>query len=183
MRWKLDWEHRGEPVFSGEFQPDSAQREVIDHHLASSTALLVLGAAGSGKTRTLVHTVAERLTSGVDPASILVLTFGKRAVREFREGLAALVDSALLPTIATFHSLAFTLVMSEGLGGVSVLSGAEEDARIIEIIKGMREDSSELVAAIAHCRESNQSIFPGNSSRDRAVKRFADVRGRSNPLR
>ena len=152
MRWKLDWEYRGEPVFSGEFQPDSAQRQVIDHHLATSTALLVLGAAGSGKTRTLVHAVAERLTSGVDPASILVLTFGKRAVREFREALAALVDSTSLPTIATFHSLAFTLVMSEGVGGVSVLSGAEEDARIIEIINGMREDSSEswppsLVAA------------------------------------
>jgi superfamily I DNA/RNA helicase len=142
MRWELDWEYRAEPVFPGEFRPDSAQRAVIDHHRLSPGSLLVLGAAGSGKTRTLVHAVADRVQSGVDPASILVLTFGKRAVREFREALASVIESVSLPTIATFHSLAFSLAMSEGSGSLSVLSGAEEDARIIEIIKGMREDSS-----------------------------------------
>ncbi len=140
MRWELDWSGRESEAFPGDFTPDSAQKSVISHR---SGALLVLGAAGSGKTRTLVHAVASRMQAGVDPQSILVITFGKRAVREFREGLASITDTAALPTVATFHSLAYSLVsnISSATAGLAVLSGAEEDARIIEIIRGLREDS------------------------------------------
>ncbi len=139
MRWELDWNGRESWAFPGEFIPDPAQRSVIDHR---SGSLSILGAAGSGKTRTLVHAVASRMQAGVDPSTILVLTFGKRAVREFREGLAAITDSAVLPTVGTFHSLAYSLVSTATgtTSGLAVLSGAEEDSRIIEIIRGMRED-------------------------------------------
>ena len=140
MRWELDWNSRESEAFPGEFSPDPAQSAVINH---VSGSLAVLGAAGSGKTRTLIHTVASRMQAGVDPSSILVITFGKRAVREFREGLAAITDTAVLPTVGTFHSLAYSLVAnsSGSTSGLAVLSGAEEDARIIEIIRGLREDS------------------------------------------
>jgi superfamily I DNA/RNA helicase/RecB family exonuclease len=155
MRWELDWSGRESWAFPGEFIPDPAQLSVIEHRAGS---LAILGAAGSGKTRTLIHAVASRMQAGVDPSTILVLTFGKRAVREFREGLAAITDTAVLPTIGTFHSLAYSLVSNAtgATSGLAVLSGAEEDARIIEIIRGLREDSSHdwppAIAAAAETR-------------------------------
>lgn len=161
MRWELDWSGRESEAFPGEFTPDSAQGSVINHQTG---ALLVLGAAGSGKTRTLIQTVAARMQAGVDPRGILVITFGKRAVREFREGLAAITDTAALPTIATFHSLAYSLVShtSGATAGLAVLSGAEEDARIIELIRGLREDSSfdwpPTIAAAAETRSFAREI-------------------------
>lgn len=157
MRWELDWGGRQLPLFSGDYTPDPGQQAVLDHRTGS---LLVIGAAGSGKTRTLVNTVAERIRAGVDPTAILVVTFGKRAVREFREGVAELSESVALPTIGTFHSLAYSLAQSQGL--TSVLSGAEEDARITEIIKGLAEDSRlpwpDSLKAAAHTRSFAREI-------------------------
>ncbi|HSW61425.1 MAG TPA: UvrD-helicase domain-containing protein, partial [bacterium] len=45
-------------------------------------AILVIAGAGSGKTRTIVHRVAYMLQKGIDPQSILLLTFTRRASGE-----------------------------------------------------------------------------------------------------
>ena len=157
MRWELDWSGRRLPHFPGDYTPDPDQQAVLSHRGGS---LLVLGAAGSGKTRTLVTTVAERIRSGIDPTAMLVVTFGKRAVREFREGVAELSESVALPTIGTFHSIAYSLAQAQGQA--QVLSGAEEDARITEIIKGLAEDSQlpwpESLKAAAHTRSFAREI-------------------------
>ncbi len=67
---------------------------------------LVLAGAGSGKTRTLTYRVAWLLDNGVEPESILLLTFTNRAAREM---LARVTDLLPLETRAiwggTFHSI------------------------------------------------------------------------------
>ena len=67
---------------------------------------LVLAGAGSGKTRTLIYRVAWLLDNGVEPESILLLTFTNRAAREMLERVTALLP---LETRAiwggTFHSI------------------------------------------------------------------------------
>ena len=52
---------------------------------------LVIAGAGSGKTRTLVYRVAYLIDSGVDPASILLLTFTRKSAQEMLERVGALI--------------------------------------------------------------------------------------------
>jgi len=46
--------------------------------------LLVIAGAGTGKTSTIAHRVAQLVLSGVDPARLLLLTFTRRAAAEMR---------------------------------------------------------------------------------------------------
>lgn len=137
MRWELEW---GTSPDIAPFTPDPDQMRALEHRAGP---LMLVGAAGSGTTTTLIHSVAQRIHAGVDPRHILVITFGKRAVRECRELLAALTPGSVLPTVGTFHSVAYSLLAhhAEGGQGVSVLSGAEEDARIMDIIRGLHQDA------------------------------------------
>lgn len=66
--------------------------------------VLVLAAAGTGKTRTLTHRVAWLVEQGVNPANILLLTFTNRAAREMLERAEALIGSrAGTMWSGTFH--------------------------------------------------------------------------------
>ncbi len=69
--------------------------------------ILVIAGAGSGKTRTLVYRVARLVETGVDPESILLLTFTRKASQEMLERAAGLADARCrFVSGGTFHSLA-----------------------------------------------------------------------------
>jgi len=144
MRWELDKDLSGPEAIVA----NPAQQSVIN---LDSGRNLVIGSAGSGKTTTLLAAVAKVLGAGVSPAQILILTYGKLAVRDFREKLAGQVNNTVLPYIGTFHALAYSIVMAAPGGNdpdsrelPKLLSGAEEDARIRHLIAGLLEDSSAL---------------------------------------
>lgn len=74
------------------------QRAAARHGLDGETRgpLLVIAGAGSGKTNTLAHRVGCLIASGVDPSSILLLTFSRRAAAEMSrrvEGIVANLGS------------------------------------------------------------------------------------------
>lgn len=70
-----------------------------------SGPLLVIAGAGSGKTRTIVYRVAWLVERGVDPASILLLTFTRRAAEEMINRAAHLLDKRVARVAGgTFHS-------------------------------------------------------------------------------
>ncbi|MFQ3577501.1 MAG: ATP-dependent helicase [Verrucomicrobiia bacterium] len=72
---------------------------------------LVLAGAGSGKTRTLIYRVAYLLENGVDPGSIMLLTFTNKAAKEMVERVTALLPSDVSRIWAgTFHSIGYRML-------------------------------------------------------------------------
>ena len=77
--------------------------------------LLVVAGAGTGKTRTLVYRVAYLVEIGIDPRSILLLTFTRRAAEEMLRRASLLIDNRCDHVAGgTFHSFANTVLRQHG---------------------------------------------------------------------
>lgn len=77
---------------------------------------LVLAGAGTGKTRTLTYRVARLVEDGVDPASILLMTFTRKAASEMLRRSAGLLDGRCERVAGgTFHAFAFGCLRRFGL--------------------------------------------------------------------
>ncbi|SEI11074.1 UvrD-helicase domain-containing protein [Paracoccus alkenifer] len=84
------------------------QREAAQHRGAP---YLLEAGPGTGKTQTLVGRVAGLVDEGIDPRSILVLTFSNKAAGELSERIAGLrPEAASAMWIGTFHAFGLDLV-------------------------------------------------------------------------
>jgi len=101
--------------------------------------VLVIAAAGTGKTRTLTHRVAWLvLERKVDPGQILLLTFTNRAAREMLERAAHLVQSNIASLWGgTFHHAANRMLRQH-----APLLGYGQDFTILD-----EDDSTRLLKA------------------------------------
>ncbi|MER7490694.1 ATP-dependent helicase, partial [Streptomyces sp. NPDC126497] len=117
---------------------DAAQRSVVEH---TTGPLLVLAGPGTGKTTTLVESVAARIARGGDPGRILVLTFSRRAAVGLRDRMALRVGAARAPQATTFHSFCYALIRAHQDSDLFVeplrlLSGPEQDVTVRELLAG-----------------------------------------------
>ncbi|WP_372454315.1 ATP-dependent helicase [Streptomyces tardus] len=131
---------RTPPVKVGLPRLDATQRAVVDH---TGGPLLVLAGPGTGKTTTLVESVAARVAEGADPSRILVLTFSRRAAVELRDRMAARLEGGA-PQATTFHSYCYALVRAHQEADrfaepLRLLSGPEQDLYIRELLAGQQE--------------------------------------------
>ncbi|HEU4557500.1 MAG TPA: UvrD-helicase domain-containing protein, partial [Longimicrobium sp.] len=115
------------------------QREAASHF---EGPLLVLAGAGSGKTRVLTTRIAWMVDEmGVDPGSILALTFTNKAAGEMRERVRrALGREPAGMWIGTFHSVGVRILRRDAtrLGwtpGFSVYDAEDADGLTKRIIR------------------------------------------------
>lgn len=114
-------------------------QEQLDVVLHGDGPCLVLAGAGSGKTRTLTYRVAYLLEQGVDPSSILLLTFTNKAAREMLSRVQGLIGAEAVGLWGgTFHSIGSRILraFAERLGYSSAFSIMDS------------EDAGDLVKAI-----------------------------------
>ena len=113
--------------------------------------LLVLAAAGTGKTRTLVYRVAHLVERGVRPWNILLLTFTNRAAREMLERAQEVIGPAANDVWGgTFHSIANRLLRRHAdlLGfprDFRILDGDEQKSLVGGIVKAMGYKAKDFV--------------------------------------
>jgi superfamily I DNA/RNA helicase/RecB family exonuclease len=120
---------------------DGAQRSVVEW---ANGPALVLAGPGTGKTSTIVAAALERIAEGCEPSSVLVLTFGRDAAAEMRQRLALRIGNGEPPRVSTFHGFALDLVMrlQEDSGPLRLLSGAEQERAVREVIDGTLQDAN-----------------------------------------
>src|SRR3990167_11402381 len=110
---------------------DPAQAEAVKQ---TEGPVLILAGAGSGKTRVLTYKVAYLISKGVDPNSILAVTFTNKAANEMKERVIRLIgkwDSRIvgrkkmnpnhptippsqIPFVGTFHAFCAKLLRIDG---------------------------------------------------------------------
>ncbi|WP_326842390.1 ATP-dependent helicase [Streptomyces sp. NBC_01558] len=117
---------------------DAGQRAVVEH---GGGPLLVLAGPGTGKTTTLVESVAAQIARGGDPARILVLTFSRKAAVELRDRMALRIGAARAPQATTFHSFCYALVRAHQdtdlfVEPLRLLSGPEQDVAVRGLLAG-----------------------------------------------
>ncbi|MEV0359527.1 ATP-dependent DNA helicase [Nocardia sp. NPDC050697] len=111
----------------------------------------VLGGPGTGKTTLLVEYAAERIAAGVDPGSVLVVTYSKEAANTLRDAVTARLrpddadeggvpGASREPLARTLHSYAFAILRRHatrhGNPPPRLLTGAEQDAVVRELLQG-----------------------------------------------
>ena len=91
---------------------NSSQKEAVLH---PKGPCLVIAGAGSGKTRVLTYRIAHLIKEGVDPFSILALTFTNKAAKEMKNRIEGIVGTdARSLWMGTFHSIFARILRTEG---------------------------------------------------------------------
>ncbi len=100
---------------------------------ASAGPALVIAGAGSGKTRTLIYRLAYLLDQGVEPASVLLLTFTRKAAAEMLGRAGHLIGAQADRVVGgTFHSIGNLLLRRYGRAigiepGFTILDRADSE--------------------------------------------------------
>ena len=109
--------------------------------------IMVIAGAGSGKTRVLTYRIAYLIEMGVDPFSILALTFTNKAAREMKSRISDIVGVSDSKSIwmGTFHSIFARILRLESnyLGYTSnftIYDTQDSDRLISSIIKELKLD-------------------------------------------
>ncbi len=145
--------------------------------LAPDGPVLVIAAAGTGKTRTLTYRVAHLVERGVPPDRILLLTFTNRAAQEMLERARVLVGERVGSVWGgTFHHFAHRVlrrcVEAAGLDpGFAILD--EDDA-----VAAMRRCTADLRKRHAHFPKPEALMDALSLARNRRADPLADLADR-----
>ncbi len=163
------------------------EQELNEEQFAAVSApdgpVLVIAAAGTGKTRTLTYRVAWLVERGIDPRNILLLTFTNRAAREMLDRARALVgDSVSGLWGGTFHHMA-NRILRRHAGGLGYKNDYtildQDDARRL-----VKTCTQELGLADKHVPKPDVllSLYGYAAGTERALERLAGARFEHTPI-
>lgn len=143
--------------FITELNPE--QRDAVLH---SSSPLLILAGAGSGKTRVIAAKYAYLISKkNLKPSNILTISFTNKAAQEMKERIASLVSSDLHHSnIGTFHSQCARILRKE----INKL-GYDKDFVIYD-----EQDTCSLLKHILRELKMYEALYKGVASRISALK-------------
>lgn len=116
--------------------------------------MMVLAGPGSGKTTVITHRVKCLIDEyGVEPGSILVITFTRAAADEMKQRFQKLADGRSLPVnFGTFHAVFFSILKHAYRYDASNIIREEQRIRIIrELVDRLQmevEDEAEFTASV-----------------------------------
>ncbi len=143
-------------------------------------SMLILAGAGSGKTKTITTRLAYLISLGIDPASILTLTFTNKAATEMRERAFNLIETmSSPPLLATFHKfgLLFLKMNIQILGRKNnfVIIDTDDKRRILRTID---KETTTSILANEISKLKNSIIYPAEAkatASDKYYSQIADV--------
>ncbi|MDR1128793.1 MAG: ATP-dependent helicase, partial [Treponema sp.] len=145
----------GIPPYLEDLNPE--QRRAVLH---TGNPLLILAGAGSGKTRVITTKIAWLIREqGLDPRSILAVTFTNKAAREMAERARLIDDRAGMAMLRTFHSFgAWFLRRNGSLGNLDpnfVIYDDEDSAALISALQEdlSRAESRQIARSIARAKD------------------------------
>ncbi len=121
--------------------------------------LIVVAGAGSGKTRVLTYRIAYLMDQGIDPFSILALTFTNKAAREMKDRISKVVgqSEAMNLWMGTFHSVFARILRAE-----SNKLGYPSNFTIYDT-----QDSERLISSIIKEKKFDKDLYKYKQIRSR----------------
>ena len=123
---------------------------------------MVIAGAGSGKTRVLTYRIAHLLEEGVEPWSILALTFTNKAAGEMKQRIAARVgeNRARYLWMGTFHSIFSRILRTEAdrigySSNFTIYDQTDSQNLIKSIVREMQLDEKTYKPSVVQNRISN----------------------------
>jgi DNA helicase II / ATP-dependent DNA helicase PcrA len=126
-------------------QRRAAEYGIAGPEAARSGPLLIIAGAGSGKTQTLAHRVANLIAHGADPRRILLLTFSRRAAKEMEHRVERLLRKAQatasvpITWSGTFHATGARLLREFahpiGLDPAFTIHDREDSADLMNLVR------------------------------------------------
>ena len=151
MRLEQRWPLRTSPSLNPE------QLAAVAHE---GSSLLILAGAGSGKTRVITTKIAYLVRErGVQPESILAVTFTNKAAREMRDRATAIEASCSRAMMRTFHSFgAWFLRRNAAAAGLDANFTIYDDDDQATLLHGAmpqntRVECSRMVQAISRAKD------------------------------
>lgn len=164
---------------------NDSQRQAVQH---ISGPMMVVAGAGSGKTRVLTYRIAHLIKNGVDPFSILALTFTNKAAKEMKERIASVVGYGEARNIwmGTFHSIFARILRSEAakIGyprNFTIYDTADSKSLLKSIIKEMGLDDKIYKPGVVFNRISgakNNLISPEAYAENSEVRTADEASGK-----
>ena len=143
--------------YQSELNP--SQRDAV---LYTDGDSMVIAGAGSGKTRVLTYKIAHLLEEGVEPWSILALTFTNKAAGEMKQRIAARVgeNRARYLWMGTFHSIFSRILRTEAdkigySSNFTIYDQTDSQNLIKSIVREMQLDDKTYKPNVVQSRISN----------------------------